>query len=69
MALFQTKVHRAVTEKSSEGEKKKRKKAHNPSGWQRINLGNPQHVVCLTHVYTCMFIPQPDNSTTKVLFK
>ena len=51
------------------GEKKKRKKAHNPSGWQHINLSKPQHVVCLTHVYTCMFIPQPDNSTTKLLFK
>lgn len=53
--LFQTKGHWAVTERFSEG---KKNRMQNASGWQRINLDKHQHVVCFTHVYTCMFILQ-----------
>ena len=52
--LLQTKGHWAVTEKLS----KEKKMMPNASGWPRINLGKHQHVVCFTHVYTCMFILQ-----------
>lgn len=61
-ALFQKKGHWAVTERFSE----KKKKVHNASEWQHINLGKHQHVVCLTHVCLCL---SQMNSTTKRLLK